>query len=205
MATSPFNPVGDARIQSDAGASDSQSFIVHYQESPALGAVASVLAAVTDTGVEQTISTGFTQPSPARVISATAGGTAGDIGAIQVTINGTDASGAVITEDLPAFTVDTPGTVTGSKAFATVTLVVIPAHDGTGATTSIGDGAALGLAFELPLNTVFPGISVFNGTREGTDPTVTVSSTVLSSNTITFNSALDGSQVDAWYLVDGDE
>jgi len=56
------------------------------------------------------------------------GGTAGDIKAVQVTITGTNYNNEVITEDLPAFTENTAGTVTGSKAFKTVTEVVIPAH-----------------------------------------------------------------------------
>lgn len=96
-------------------------------------------AAVTDNGSPQTISSAITNPlGGARRITATAGGTSGDIKAISVTVNGTDANGAAQSEVLPAFTVDTPGTVTGSLYFETVTSFTTPAHDGTGATTALG-------------------------------------------------------------------
>lgn len=204
MPSEPYRPQQDAQIAGKAGAADSRAFVVHYEASPAAPAAAGVLAAVTDDGTEQTISTGFTDPDVPRSITATAGGTAGDIKAIQVTINGTNAAGETITEDLPAFTVNSAGTVEGSKAFATVTSVVIPAHDGTGATTSIGTGSKLGLRHELTTNTVLPGITNFNGTNESTDPTVTVSPTALESNTVDLDSTLDGSAVHFFYIAPAD-
>lgn len=161
--------------------------------SPAAGSTTAVHAAVTDNGSGQTITSAITNPAVPRNITATAGGTATDIKAIQVTINGTDANGATITEALPAFTVDTAGTVTGSKAFATVTSIVIPAHDGIGATTAIGTGEKLGLGVHLARNTVIA--AYLNGTKEGTAPTVAVSASALSSNTVDLNSSLDGSEV----------
>ncbi len=161
--------------------------------SPALGAVADVHAAVTDNGTEQTITTGITDPPTVRNVTATSGGTAGDIGAIQVTVNGTNKDGKVIAEVLPIFTVDTATTVVGSKAFATVTSIVIPAHDGLGATTSVGLGAKLGTGVLLVRDTVEA--VHFGGVRETTRPTVALSGTVLESNTVILNSALDGSAV----------
>lgn len=161
--------------------------------SPALGTTTAVHAAVTDNGAEQTITTGITNPDVPRNVTATAGGTAGDIKAIQVVVTGTDANGAVLTETLPAFTVNTAGTVTGSKAFATVTSVVIPAHDATGATTAIGTGAKVGLGVKLATDTVIG--AHLAGTRESTRPTVAVSSSVLASNTVTLSSALAGTAV----------
>lgn len=200
MSTAPFTPPADAKIASTAGSSDERAFLARYSASPAAPAPAGVHAAVTDDGTEQTITTSITNPDVPRVITATAGGTAADIKAIQVTINGTNAAGETITEDLPAFTVNTAGIVTGTKAFKTVTSIVIPAHDGTGATTAIGTGPALGLNHKLTTNTVLPGLSSFDATLETTDPTVTVSATALESNTITFDTTLDGSPVDAYYL-----
>lgn len=167
-----------------------------YQQSlgsPAVGATTAVHAAVTDNGSPQTITTGITSPAVPRNITATAGGTAGDIKAIQVVVNGTNAAGDTITETLPAFTVDTAGTVVGNKAFATVTSVVIPAHDGTGATTAIGTGAKLGLGVYLTRNSV--GNAYLNGVKEGTAPTVAASASALESNTVTLNSALNGTAV----------
>lgn len=161
--------------------------------SPAAADTDVILAAVTDDGTEQTITEGITNPDVPRCLTATAGGTAGDIAAIQVTITGTDASGATITEDLPAFTENSTGTVVGSKAFATVTEVVIPAHDGTGATTSVGTSEKLGIGQHLGRNTVLA--AFLDGVKEGTAPTVAVSATALSSNTIDLDSSLDGTEV----------
>lgn len=161
--------------------------------SPAAASTTAVHAAVTDDGTEQTITTAITNPAVPRCLTATAGGTATDIKAIQVTINGTDANGATITEALPAFTVDTAGTVTGSKAFAAVTSIVIPAHDGVGATTAVGTSEKLGLGAHLARNTVLA--AYLDGVKEGTAPTVAVSASALSSNTVDLNSSLDGTEV----------
>ena len=161
--------------------------------SPALGATTDVHAAVIDDGSEQTITTSITDPPTARNITATSGGTAGDIKAIQVTINGTAEDGSVISEVLPVFTENSATTVVGSKAFKTVTSIVIPAHDSTGATTAIGLGAKLGLGFKVSQDSVVN--AHFNGVRESTRPTVAFSGTAMESNTITLNSALDGSEV----------
>ncbi|MFE6846561.1 hypothetical protein [Streptomyces sp. NPDC057686] len=161
--------------------------------SPALGSTTAVHAAVTDTGSPQTVTTAITDPAVCRNITATAGGTAGDIKAIQVVVTGTNIYDEVISETLPAFTVDTAGTVVGSKAFKTVTSITIPAHDGTGATTAIGTGAKLGLPARLLRNTVV--YAFLADVREGTAPTVATSSTAVESNTVSLNSALNGSEV----------
>jgi len=201
----PFNPLDAAKIVGSAGVPETQAFICKYEESPALGVITDVHAAVTDDGTEQTITTSITNPDVPRVVSATAGGTATDIKAISCTIVGTDIAGNALTEVLPAFDVDTAGTKTGTKAFKTVTSITLPAHDGTGATTSFGTGAALGLAHKLTTNTVIDGCTSLNAVQEGTDATVTVSSTVVASNTISLSTALDGNVVVAYYLVDGND
>lgn len=167
--------------------------------SPALGATTDVHAAVTDDGTEQTITTGITNPPTPRNITATSGGVAADIKAIQVTINGTNENDEAISEVLPVFTVNTATTVVGSKAFKTVTSIVIPAHDGLGATTAIGLGAKLGLGVKLARNSVLA--AYLNGVKEGTAPTVVFSATVLEGNLITLNSALDGTAVLADYYL----
>ena len=161
--------------------------------SPALGAVADVLAAVTDDGTEQTITAGITDPPTPRNVTASSGGTAGDIKAIQVTVHGTNEDDAVINEVLPVFTVDSATTVVGSKAFKTVTSVVIPAHDGTGATTSVGLGAKLGMGVKLSRDAIVA--AFLNGVFETTRPTIAFSSTVIESNTADLDSALDGNEV----------
>lgn len=150
---------------------------------------AAAACAVTD----QTIVTSITNPPCPRNITATAGGTAGDIKAVQVVITGTNVLGETITESLPAFTVDTAGTVTGSKAFATVTSYVVPAMDGTGCTVAIGFGDKLGLPYKFSRNPVLR--TFLANVLEGTAATVAVSSSAYESNTVDLNTALDGTAV----------
>lgn len=161
--------------------------------SPALGTTTAVHAAAAGTGAAQTLTTGITNPPTARAISATAGGTAASIPAAAVTVKGTDANGDALTEALPAFTAATAGTKTGSKAFATVTEIDIPATFPSAVTVSIGLGAALGLPFAVTRDTVIAGF--LDGVRESTRPTVVIDADDVSGNTIALSSALDGSAV----------
>lgn len=200
--TYPFDPAGQ-EIKSDVTDEDlDRSFIAHFEVSAADAVAASttgVHAAVTDNGSEQEITTDITDPAVPRNITATAGGTGADIKAIQVTIEGTNFLDAAISETLPVFTVDTPGTVEGSKAFKTVTKATIPAHDDTGATTAIGWGDKLGLLYK---RAVLSCIDAFlDEVLEGTAPTVTADADNIESNTIDLNSALNGTKVDAQMVV----
>lgn len=161
---------------------------------PELGDADQVLAAYTDDGAEAVfVDADLTDPDVPRNITATSGGTAGDIAAVQVIITGLNVWGEEITETLPVFTENSATTVVGDKAFYRVTGATIPAHDGTGATTSIGTGAKLGLPATLTRNTVVA--AYLGGTKEGTAPTVAVDSDEVEKNTVTLNSALDGSDV----------
>ena len=146
-----------------------------------------------------TVTTALTNPSAPRNLTATAGGTAGDIKAVQVTITGTNYGDEVITEALPVFTVDTAGLVSGSKAFKTVTSISIPAMDGAGATVAIGFGEKIGLPYKLAHNTVL--YAYLDNVREATAPTVTTSATAIESNTIDLNTALSGKVVDVYLIV----
>jgi len=163
-----------------------------YGNVAAAGATA-IHAAVTDTGVDVVVTTAITNPDVPRNITATAGGTAGDVKAIAVTITGTNVDGEEITEELPAFTVNTTGLVTGSKAFKTVTSIAIPAHDGNGATTAIGTGSKLGIGELLTRNTVIN--AYLAGVKEGTAPTVVFDDDEIEKNTVTLNSSLNGTAV----------
>ena len=198
-----FNYKIDGALANDAGTSTDRGYVAKVSWTAADATASSttgIHAAVTDTGEEVTITEDITNPSCARNITATAGGTAADIGAIQVTITGTNVLDEEITEDLPAFTVDTAGTVQGNKAFKTVTSITIPAHDGTGATTAIGVTNKLGLPYKLSNNTVLK--TYINNTLESTDTTVAVSSTNIENNTILCNTALSGKAVDCYLIVD---
>lgn len=180
-----------------------RSFIAHVQVG-ATDAIApsttGIHAAITcSAGATTTVTTAITNPTVPKNVTATAGGTATDIKAVQVTITGINYADEVISETLPIFTVDTEGTVTGSKAFKTITSIAIPAMDGAGATVAIGFGKKLGLPFLLTHNTVLN--AYLGNTKEGTAPTVTVSPTILESNTVDLNSALNGTVVDIYLMV----
>ena len=115
-----------------------------------------------------------------------------------IVVVGTDINDEAITETI----IPNAGeTVAGAKAFKTVTSV-------TGAgwvigegndTITVGFGGKVGLPDKLANNTVL--FAVFNAVREATAPTVTFSSTVLSQNTVDFNSAWDGSVAEVYYIV----
>lgn len=134
-----------------------------------------------------------------RNITATAGGTSGDIKAVQVIVEGTNINDETISETLPIFSADTTGTVVGSKIFKTVTKITIPAMDGTGATTAIGFGDILGIPYLLEHNTVLR--ACLNNVAETTAPTVTASATVIESNSVDLYSSLDGHIVDIYLIV----
>lgn len=153
-----------------------------------------ILAAWTDLGVASVFKTAtITNPAVCRNITATSAGTGGDINDIQAIIYGTNKAGAAISETLPVFTENSGTTVVGSKAFATVTYIDLPVHDGTGATTAFGTGAKLGLPQKLSRNTVLR--AFLANVIEGTAPTIAVSATALESNTASLNSALNGTAV----------
>lgn len=202
MSFYPENPSLGQRLQTDvAGHQVDKGFVSHEVWSAAEAAAAdtnAVHAAVTDTGVQQVVTTGITNPPSPRNITATSGGTATDIADVQVVIAGTNVNDEAITETLPIFTENSATTVVGSKAFKTVTSITIPAHDGLGATTEIGFGDKLGLYDKLSANTVLA--AALGGVREATAPTVAVSSSAEDGNTVDLNSALNGTQVDVWYI-----
>lgn len=169
-------------------------------EQAAAAVTTAVHAAHTDDGSPEVLTTGITNPPYPRNITATAGGTAGDVKAIAVVIEGTNFLDEVITETLPAFTVDTPGTVAGSKAFKTVTKITIPAHDGTGATTAIGFGDICGLPYVIAEKFVVLA-AYHNDIREGTLPTVVTDDDEIEKNTFDLSTALNGSVVDLYFVI----
>jgi hypothetical protein len=167
--------------------------------SPAVASTTGIHAAVTDTGVQVVVTTGITNPDVPRNVTATSGGTAGDIGAVQVIIAGTNINDEAITETLPIFTANSPTTVVGAKAFKTVTSITIPAHDGVGATTAIGFAEVLGLPDVLTRNTALR--AFLGGVLEGTAPTVVFDSDEVEKNTVDLNSTLNSSAVIIDYYV----
>lgn len=131
-------------LQHTAGYTETQKKVSAASATAVLGASATVVAGTT-------ITTGITNPDVPRNLTITTGGTTANIAAGSVVITGTNVEGAVITE---SFTMadNLNGSVTGNKAFKTVTSVVFPAADGTGATISVGTGAKIGLNHRLVPN-----------------------------------------------------
>jgi hypothetical protein len=111
-------------------------------------------------------------------------------------LTGTDISGAVITENL-TWAGET-GAKASTKAFKTITRV-----DGTCTTNTaqflLGTGDLLGLNIKSATNPVL--YCALDDTREGTAPAVTVSSTVLSLNTIDTSGAPAGKVTKVWMVV----
>jgi hypothetical protein len=203
MKLYPYNPALGQKLQTDVeGVNVDAAFLAHIQIAAAKATVASTngihTAAATSSAAATDITTGFTQPSVPRNVTATAGGTAADIKAVQVVVEGTNYADEVITETLPAFTVDTAGSVTGSKAFKTVTKYTVPIMDGNGATVALGFGEKLGIPYKLAHNTVE--MAFLDNTKESA-PTVTVSATALESNTVDLATALSSKVVDIYLLV----
>lgn len=81
----------------------------------------------------------------------------------------------------------------GNLAFATVTEVLLPARNAENDTISVGYGNKLGLPYKLTRNTVQWAFR--DGTRESTNPTVTVDDGDLAGNTVKLNSALNGTVI----------
>lgn len=199
----PYNPLLNQVMQTGVeGVTCDRGFMAHLHwlaTEAVVAATAGVLVAIPVSGVATVQTDDFIALPCAKNITATvSGGTAGNIKAVQCIIEGHDIAGNVITETLPAFTVDTAGTVVGSKAFADVTKLTVPAMDGADVTVALGYGEKLGLPFTLSHNTVL--VAFENNTKEGTAPTVTVDAANLSGNTIDLNTALQGRVVDV-YLV----
>jgi len=178
-----------------------EAFLAHLQISAVNALVANITGihvAVPDTAVQQVITTGLINLSIPKNITATVGGTGANITAKQVIITGTNFANAVITETLPAFTVATPGTVQGNKAFKTITSITIPTI-GIGVTTSIGFGENLGLPYKFAQNTVLA--TYLNNVKEVTAPTVTTDTINIENNTLKLSSTLSGTIVDAYLIV----
>ena len=109
----------------------------------------------------------------------------------DITIEGLDIDGNAISE---VIALDGATAVNGTKAFAEVTLITLP-HYAVADTerVRVGTGAKLGLPVRLGRNTVLA--AFLDGAREAVAPTVAVDADDLESNTLTLNSALDGSEV----------
>ncbi|MEO0589107.1 MAG: hypothetical protein AAFZ11_00955 [Pseudomonadota bacterium] len=109
----------------------------------------------------------------------------------NVVIAGTNIDGHTITETIA---LNAANVVAGNLAFASITSVTLPAYDTADTErVRIGLGAKIGLPDYLSRDTVIA--AFLDGAREATRPSVAVSTTALAANTVTLNSALDGTAV----------
>jgi hypothetical protein len=118
---------------------------IKYTTTPAIGTATATHAAVTLGAAEQTVTTSITNPDFPRIVTikGNASGIAGD-----VVITGTDFNGAALTETIA---LNAATEVLGTKAFKTVTSILLPAKtNGSGDTVSIGRGDKIGLPVACP-------------------------------------------------------
>ena len=138
------------------------------------------------------------QPPCARNLTVTvAATTAGHVKAAAIVVTGKNLAGETITESFTP-TADTPATLVGAKAFASVTSVAVPAQDGDSVTVDVGFGQLIGLPYKLDKKRV---ILTLNDGVVDTAPVLTISASALESNTVDFNGSLDGSVMDMSIIV----
>jgi len=130
-----------------------------------------------------TLTTFVAQPDKPRNVQIVASGST----TANVTINGTNIRGDSISETL-ALNGTTP--VIGNHAFASITSIVLPT---VGATTiNVGTGVKLGLDRRMAEASVIDAYT--DGVRETTAATVAFSATTTSLNTVSTNTAPNGTR-----------
>ena len=199
MTLASYNPFIGQHIRTHVdGITADRGYIAHYII-PAAKAIAAaadyVLAATELTAQEQEITEGITQPPTPRVLSVTGNKTTA-VG--DVVIEGTDVAGVELEETITL--TGSPLTVAGTKAFATVTNVTLPAVAETdGETISVGLSAAFGLPYKLPYDSV---LKIYNNATETTvDTGSSFDASDLAANYIKPTAALSGHQVDVYLIV----
>lgn len=150
------------------------------------------LNSTTALALDPTASQFLAQPDVPRCLVVTPS----DVVTTTIKFTGTDISGAAITE-WANFSASSTA-VTTAKAFKTVTMINATTT-GTTRTADIGTADKLGLNTKLSTNTVL--LAALNDTKEATAATVTVSSTVLSQNTIDTSTAPGGKITKVWMVV----
>lgn len=174
------------------------SFVATDLRAPAAASatvVASVITLTTSGTTSQPLGT-ITLDVP-RNVTVTLAGTTASIGAGNITVTGTNASGAVITE-LLAVTAATGGLLSGTKAFKTVTQLDYPATSGAGATATVGVGSKLGIGLtNLTSGVVRVWAKTVAGPELNSNETLiaptssTLDATVMENNTVVVNGTLN--------------
>lgn len=167
--------------------------LAHIQYSAAESAAADPDGLLNDTALgtgATTVTTFLAQPPCPRNITIVASATqTGDC-----VITGTNISDDVITETI-AFNSATPAV--GTKAFKTVTSIVLPVKAGT-ETCDIGWGQLIGLPFMFSAK---PLVFAQNDGTVDTTPALTIDADEIEKNTVDFNGSLDGSVMDLYLAI----
>jgi hypothetical protein len=198
MPLASYDPTYGQTIKTTSGIPVDHSFLAHYTIDAADADAAAVdnvrVATALGVGVTTTLTVAdLTQPPTPRVLSIT-GNAATAVGNVVVT--GTDASGAVLVETIIS---TGAATVLGTKAFATLVTIVLPAQGAGGDTISVGLTDRFGLPSALPMNTV---IAILNNATVTTVAAgSSFSATVLADNYIDPTAALNAAQIDVYYIV----
>lgn len=137
-----------------------------------------------------TITTFSAQPDYPRNLVLTPGGSLTAFAAGTAVVTGTNIYGNTITEN---FTIGNgqSSAVTGAKAFKTITSLVFPATNFTGAAIAIGTGSKLGVV-RCTHDVGDYAWSVFNNVFETTRGTFASDPANVESNTFTPNGTMDG-------------
>jgi len=195
----PFNPKMGQTIKTDAGSMIlDRGFIALYHIDGAdapTAAAAYILAATTLADGATTTKNAAAlakQPECARVLSIT-GNAATATG--NVVFTGKDLAGATITETIVS---TGAATVVGTKAFAYIDSVVLPARGAAADTISIGTADKFGIPYKLDRNTV---LAIYNNNTATTVASIGTNATDLCKNFIDPTQALNGSDVDVYLIV----
>lgn len=170
----------------------SVSFVATDLGKPVVADVNRILDAQATLTTAVTVTSFLAQPDVPRNLTITPGGTTADVKTGNVVVTGTNVEGATITENF-AFLDNATAATVGSKAFKTVTSILFPIQDNTGATYNVGVGSKLGIGMR---NIASMPIQVMVNTA-GTETieaagASALSATVVESNTVTTTTTLDG-------------
>lgn len=153
-----------------------------------------IMGFVTLLATAQTVVKTIAQPDVTRGLSIT-GTKAGGSLTGNVVIAGTNYADEAISNTIA---LNDNAAVNGTKAFKTISTITLPVRATAGDTVKVGVSDVLGLPDKLAINTVQS--AYLGGAKEGTAPTVAVSSSALESNTFDLNSSLEGSAVVVYYI-----
>lgn len=146
-----------------------------------------ILQATATKTSEQTITELDGQPPCARILTVKSTGTAGDIAAKAIVIYGTDINDQPISESITP-TADTAINAVTTRAFKTVSKIVIGKMDGAGANIKVGWGDKYGLPFVSDGEILM--YSIENG-AVATAATITADAE-LAKNVVAFHTASNG-------------